>query len=192
MANNSYIPNSRSRAIPIEPLRNTISRFKQQTLLQLRANAITQTVYPTEVYPGYTVINEARHIRSPKAWYSTGRAAKSFRGSVVEADIETAVTYVFQYADYLKYVDIGVGAGVDAEDVDRQRKANYKRRYITRWNRTPGTTRASSHRPFLAMELRHLVTRTKSHLLNFFGYEAEFKILPIFDGMKLDFGFDPE
>lgn len=192
MARNSYLPSSRSRAIPIEPLRNTISRFKKQTLLQLRANAITQTVYPTEVYPGYAVVNEARHIRNENSWYSTGFGAKSFRGSVVEADIESEVTYLFQFADYLRYVDIGVGAGVDAEDVDRQRKANYKRRYIRRWSRPPGATRASSHRPFIAMELRHLVTRTTNHLLNFYGYEADFKILPIFDGMKLDLGFDPE
>ena len=171
---------------PIEPLRNAISRFHQQTLLQLRANAITQTVYPTEVYPGYTVINEAR--RSRGEWNSTGRGVKSFSGRVVEAEEETSVTYQFSFMEYLRFVDIGVGAGVSADDVDRSRKANYKRRYISQWNRSPGASNTKSHRPFIAMELRHLVTRTSNYLLDFFGYEADFRILDIFDGMEMDLG----
>lgn len=193
---NGYLPKGRSHAELMEPLRHAVSRFKEQTLLNLQANAVKQTIYPTEVYPGYAVINEARKAKAngnpDKGWFSTGRGVKSFRGKVVEASDESEVTVRFQFLDYLRYAELGVGAGVEAEDVERSKKAYYTRRYIKRWSRTIGGSQTASHRPFISMELRHLGTRLSNLMQNFFAYEAEFRVLDIFDDMKLPLGPDGE
>ena len=186
MARNSYIPKNRTRAVPFEPLHSAISRFHAQTLIQLKANAITQAVYPTEVYPGYTVINEARRFRAggkhENGWFADGKGANYFTGRVVSASDETDVTVQFDVLNYMRYVDLGVGEGTTAEQVERSRNANYKRRYETHWS----AKHHRRHRPFLMMELRHLAGRMERYLLDFYGYEAQFKVMEIFEGMKLD------
>ena len=164
----------------MEPLHHAVSRFHSQTLQMLRANAITQAIYPTEVYPGYAVINKARESRGE--WHSEGKGARTFDGRVIEASDESHVTMQFDVLNYMRYVDLGVGAGTKADEVERSRKAHYKRRYEPHWN-----ARAHRrHRPFLYMELRHLAGRMERYLLDFYGYEAQFKVMEIFEGMKLD------
>lgn len=152
--------------------------------MQLQQTAVTQRVYPTEVYPGYLAVNESR--RSRGQWSSTGEGVQSFRGRVVEADAAERVTFQFSYLNHLRFAELGVGAGTKAEDVEREKKAYYTRRYIRRWDRSQSRGRASSHRPFIYMELRHLATRASDFLLDHFGYEADFRTLDILDGMQLD------
>lgn len=93
------------------PMRYIADLFKDQTLQQLQINMMTQRIWPYEVYPGYRVRNERR--KTLGGWVSTGEGAKSFEGSVIEADENTGmVTMSFRFNDYMQYVDIGVGAWV--------------------------------------------------------------------------------
>ena len=149
-------------------------------LMQLRKNAVTQTIFPTEVYPGYRIINESRRARNE--WYSTGAGVRSFSGEIVSAGAIDDVTLRYSFLDYMRYVDIGVGAGTKAEDVDRSRKANYKRRYVSQWNRRIGR----SHRPAIMMELRHLATRIEKYAKDFYGYEARVRVHEVFDDREFE------
>lgn len=156
---------------PMWPLSKAASNFKVQTLQQLRANMITQAIWPTEVYHGYRAINE--YHKAHGGWYSTGEGANSFEGSVNGDDKIGNLEMHFWFNDYLRYVDLGVGKGVDAGDVERSRKANYRTRYTSRWARSHGR----SHRPAIMMELRHLAARLEKYALDFYGYEGQFRVL---------------
>lgn len=151
---------------PIPPLREVINTFAKQSETQLEINYRTQHVWPTEVYPGYSAINEMRRRR--KQWHSTGEGARSFSYVVNGANPDNIIV-IFSFNDYLRYADLGVGQGVKADDVERQKKANFKRTYTSKWNRWHGR----SHRPFLMMEMRHLQRRMEEHLVKFYQYKGE-------------------
>jgi len=151
---------------PIPPLGEVINTYAKQSATQLEVNYRTQHVWPTEVYSGYRAINEMR--RRYGQWHSTGEGAKSFRYSVNGSNPDDIVV-VFSFNDYLRYADIGVGQGVKAFDVERSKKANFKRTYTSKWNRDRGR----SHRPFLMMEMRHLQRRMENHLVNYYQYRGE-------------------
>lgn len=154
--------------------------FLNQTLQQLKSNMITQHVWPYEVYPGYHITNEWRRLHGQ--WYATGEGLNSFEGNVIRADENTGiVTMSFKFNDYLQYVDIGVGAGRKADDVDRGKKVRYKNRY-TLWNAKSGKT----HRPAIMPELRHLLTRLEDYTANFYGNKFEYQILETFDGLTIN------
>lgn len=161
------------------PMRYVAELFKDQTLAQIKNNLMTQRIWPYEVYPGYHIDNERRHMQG--GWHSTGEGIKSFEGDVIEAGEDGVVTLSFRYNDYLQYVDIGVGAGRKAEDVDRAKKAYYTRRYVGSWTPEKGKT----HRPALAMEFRHLQSRLENYVQSFYSQTAEFKILETFDGLNI-------
>ena len=161
------------------PMRYVAELFMNQTLAQLQNNLMTQRVWPHEVYPGYSVDNERRRMHG--GWFSTGQGAKSFEGEVIEAGEDGIVTLAFRYNDYLQYVDIGVGAGRSAEDVERGKKANYRRRYVGQWTPSKGAT----HRPALAMEFRHLQSRLEEYVQSFYCSTIEFKMLETFDGLTV-------
>ena len=162
------------------PMRYVANLFKDQTLAQLQNNLMTQRIWPYEVYPGYHVDNERRRLEG--GWYSTGEGSKSFDGEVISAGEDGIVTLAFRYNDYLQYVDIGVGAGRKAEDVDRAKKARFNRRYIGAWKPASG----QSHRPAIAMEFRHLATRLENYVQDFYCKEAEFQILESFEGLTIN------
>ena len=165
---------------PLLPLRYVANMFKNQTLQQLENNFITQKIWPYEVYPGYKMTNDRRSQEG--GWVSTGEGVKSFEGEVIKADENTGmVTMAFRYNDYLQYVDIGVGAGRKAEDVERAKKANFRRRYINKWMPGSGLT----HRPAIMMEMRHLATRLQNYTMDFYGNEAEYRTLETFDGLTI-------
>lgn len=149
-------------------VRQTLSLFKEQTLQQLRVNMKTQAVWPREVYRGYSTVNENRRLRGQ--WYSTGEGEQSFRGSIQNPDDLSEMVMTFEMADYLRYTDIGVGRGTHAEDVERDAKASYKRRYTRSWDRSKGR----SHRPHLMMEFRHLERRLANYALDWYGEELQF------------------
>lgn len=136
--------------------------FFSQTMNQLRMNLVTQYIYPMEVYRGYTVINQKR--KEMGQWYSTGEGAKSFDGEW-DAYSDGMVGMRFSFNEYLRFVDMGVGQGTRADDVDSSRSARYKTRYVRKWNRSQG----KSQRPALMMELRHLQTRLDNYLSDFYG-----------------------
>ena len=171
------------------PLRYVAQMFMDQTLDDLRVNLQTQHVWPAEIYSNFRSINEIRKQRAKRAeakgktgpWYATGEGVKSFEGTVIEADENTGVvTLSIRYNDYMQYVDIGVGAGRKAEDVERGKKAKYKSRY-TRWH--PGS--GLSHRPAIQPTLRHLATRLEDYCEDFYGKQFEYNIYETFEGLTI-------
>ena len=162
------------------PLRYVANLFKDQTIAQLQNNFMTQRIWPYEVYPGYHVDNERRRLEG--GWFATGEGVKSFSGDVVEADEQTGIiTLSFKFNDYLQYVDIGVGAGRKADDVERGKKARYNLRYVGAWKPSTG----QSHRPAIAMEFRHLATRLENYVQDFYCKTAEFQILETYEGLTI-------
>lgn len=166
---------------PMYPIGSVISDFHKQCLAQLHVNFATQKIWPYEVYPGYRQINEIRKKRDE--WYSTGEGIKSLDGSIVHAD-NARVVLEYRFNDYLQYVDIGVGQGVHAEDVERGRNVRFRSRYVSRWDRGRG----QGHRPALMAEMRHLQRRIRDYLVDFWGLEGDVTLLNSFDGLNIDLG----
>jgi len=161
------------------PLKYVANMFLDQTISQIQRNLDTQHVWPTEIYPNFHSINEIR--RRNHQWYATGEGIKSFEGSLVEADENTGiVTMSFRFNDYMQYVDIGVGAGRKADDVERGKKVKYASRY-TKWFAGSGKT----HRPAIMPELRHLATRLEDYCESFYGRKFEFDAYETFEGLTI-------
>lgn len=150
----------------IPPLNEVINTFAKQAAAQLEINYRQQHVWPTEVYAGYRGINEVRRRRGQ--WYSTGEGANSFNYTVNGSNPDE-IMVIFTFNDYLRYAELGVGQGVKVEDVERAKKADYRRTYTSKWNRWHGR----SHRPFLMMEMRHLQRRMENHLVKYYQYRGE-------------------
>ena len=163
---------------PLYPFKDVSRLFLKQAITQLEANTMTQRVYPKEVYNGYNVVNQKR--KEMGMWFSTGSGAKSFKGGVVEAGENGRVTMAFNFNDYMRFVDMGVGQGVSYEDVENSRKARYGSCYVSRWNRGEG----QSQRPAIMMELRHVQRRIAFYLADFYGFEGEVMLLNTFEGMS--------
>lgn len=149
---------------PQWPLKRAVSTFHRQTLEQLGMTQVTQHVWPTEIYPGFRLVNQYR--KEHHQWYSTGEGRRSFQGRIVSDDNAGNVTLEYSFLRYMRFAEMGVGAGVRADDVERQRKADHRRRY-TRWNRSLGM----AYRPYLRMEFNHLETRLATYLRDWYGWE---------------------
>ena len=161
------------------PLRYIANMFLEQTLKDIQLNLKTQHVWPTEVYPGYRTINEIR--KRNHLWYSTGEGAKSFEGNIIRVDEESGIAELaVRYNDYMQYVDIGVGAGRKADDVERGKKVKYTTRY-TAWD--PSSRK--SHRPAILPTLRHLATRLGDYCEDYYGNKAEYGIYETFEGLTI-------
>ena len=156
---------------PQWPLKRAISYFHRQTLEQLVENERTQHVWPEEIYPGFSSVNEERKRRAGndhhKGWFADGSGMKSFRGHIISDDGAGNVTLQYTFNQYLRFVDIGVGAGTKADDVERARKVKYNKRYVSRWDRSLGR----SHRPGIMPTLAHLESRLGTYLRDFYGWD---------------------
>ena len=152
-------------------MKEVISLFHKQTLQQLFENAQTQTVFPSEIYPGFRIVNEERkrkaHGDHSKGWFSTGEGMKSFQGRIISDDGAGNVTLEYQFREYLRFVDIGVGAGTKKSDVDRSKNVKWDKRYISKWARPVG----HSHRPGIMPTLAHEETRLGNYLRDFYGWD---------------------
>ena len=160
---------------PMFPFTRVAKWMFDQTINQLEVNTMTQRIYPKEVYNGYAVVNQKR--KEMGQWYSTGEGAKSFGGKIIEAGENGKVTMAFQYNDYMKFAEMGVGRGTKYEDVENAKKARFQSRYISKWDRKAG----KSQRPAIMMELRHLQTRIANYLVDFYGYEGEVMLVNTFE-----------
>lgn len=163
----------------IFPLNQTIIRFMEQTLNQLEVNFITQRIWPYPVSEAYKIRNEAN--RQQGLPHSTGEGIKSFRGSLIHADSSGNFSLVVSFNDYLRYVDLGVGAGRKSGSVVRDKKARYKSRYVRLWNPESGDT----HRPAIMMELRHLQSRIQSHLADCYSKQGALYMVETFDNLNI-------
>lgn len=165
---------------PFAPLKDVAGIYLKQALLDIQLNFQKQRIYPTEIYRGYEKVNQYR--REHGQWWSRGDGAKSFEGTVYQANEETGeLTVGIRYNDYLKFVDIGVGltgnphdpeAHITADKVDRARKAKYNTRYIRKWDRREG----KSHRPAIMRTIRRLKTRYENHLADYYGWQGILQI----------------
>lgn len=156
---------------PQWPLKRAVSRFHRDTLEQLRRNMETQKVFPNEIYPGFRKVNEERKRMAKgdhnKGWFASGEGARSFEGRILSDDGAGNVTLEYRYRQYLRFVDMGVMAGVSKEDVERSRKVRYYQRYIRKW-----APKASfSHRPGIMPELAHTETRLATYLRDWYGWD---------------------
>jgi len=168
---------------PMFPLNRVVKDFFTQTLRQINVNLMTQRIFPYEVYPGYTAKNNAN--KRAGLPHSTGRGAKSFKGRIARSDEAGNVTLVFAYNDYMQYVDIGVGAGRSSGKVERSKNAKFRSRYVSVWEPEGGKT----HRPAIMMEFRHLQTRIRDYLADFYGYKGRVTLAHAFgEGLKIDLG----
>lgn len=159
------------------PLRYIANLFMKQTLEQLEINMMTQRIYPFSPYPTYPEVNEYRRQMADndhsKGWFSDGEGIKSFEGIIYEADENTGIVSMgFRFNDYMQYVDIGVGAGRHAEDVQRSSKVRYQRRYTT-WNPRQGRT----HRPAIQPEINHALTRIENYVQRHYDAKLDFEIM---------------
>ena len=150
---------------PIIRLNRAMELFFRQTIVQLQNNMLTQNIFPAEVYPGYAQVNEQR--RKLGMWHSTGKGYNSFHKKWVkrpeEDDVSLGVQFSYNY--YLPFAELGVGKGTRAGKVDRGKKGKYKVRYTRRWDRSEG----KSHRPAILMEFRHLETRMRNYIVDYYG-----------------------
>lgn len=141
--------------------------WAKDTLDGIRRNFKVQCIFPFEVYPGYAEKNK----KVKRGWKSTGAAYDSFVAQIRDAS-EDKLRMDFLYRYYMNYVDIGVGAGLKAGDVERGGVASNTRRY-TKWNHPAGQT----HRPAVAMELRHLARRMMRYMARRYEMEGQMAVL---------------
>lgn len=170
---------------PIFPFNRIARLFFEQTMNQLEVNAMTQRIYPKEIYNGFYIVNEKRKQMAKAAeargkkgpWYSTGQGVHSFGGRIIEAGENGQVTMAFTFNEYLRFAEMGVGKGTSYEDVETSKKARYQSRYISKWDRKAGR----SHRPAIMMELRHLQRRIAEYLTDFYGEEGRVLLVNTFE-----------
>lgn len=163
---------------PAFDFQDTARWYLGDVLRQLKINTETQCIYPREIYSGFRAVNAARAARGQ--WHAEGEGVNSFQGRLVNSTPE-GWTYEFTYNDYMRFVDMGVGAGTQYNDVDSSRKANYARRYVKSWQRKSG----KSQRPAIMMELRHLQSRMQNYLVDFYGYQGEAAIVKAFEDSEI-------
>lgn len=145
---------------PKRPINEMLRIFAAQAEETMVANNLKkQRIWPTEVWPGYA--EEVRNRKRP-----TGEGAKSFKFTVTNDDpFHAEITMTF--LSYMRYVDLGVGAGTEVEDVDRAKKAHFARRY-GKWI----GHQKRVQRPHALMEGRHVLRRMRDFCVDFFGYEG--------------------
>lgn len=155
------------------PVNEIIKIFAENTEESIKKNLVVQKIWPTEVYPGYAKVSR-----------STGEGAKSIDVDVISADDSGNITIKMGMASYMRFVDIGVARGRDVEDVRRSRKAKHLQRYVRRWSPETG----ESHRPFFLIEARHLQRRVGDFMSDFFGKEAQARLIEAFADLQVDLG----
>ena len=151
-------------------LRERLAKMGVETTARLKKNFAVQKIYPEgEVYPGWFAENAKRAQKQNGKWYSTGEGIKSFHWQVVGDEDKDGLPHGlgidFFYNAYLRYAELGVGAGRKVADVQRTRTNLYTQRYIAKWNPKQGHT----HRPVIRQELRHLAGRFAMVLVNRIG-----------------------
>ena len=158
---------------PIFPLNNVIKTFLGQLDNQMDVNFMTQGISP------YT----NRDISSN---HGSGSGLNTLQSRLVSCDSAGNVTAVYQYVSYLRYVDIGVMKGVKAGEVNKQRNARFKARYVRMWDPESGDT----HRPAIMIELRHFQTRLRKYLVDFYGWEGGVRLVQTLDDARIIKLFD--
>lgn len=161
---------------PRRPVNVVLRSFARQAVQTLESNLRTQHVWPTEIYPGFARVNEYR--KEHGQWFATGEGARSFTFEVMSAATGNE-TIRIEFNHYLRFVDMGVGKGRPFDVVEHERKARYRRRYVSIWN----SRDADTHRPAIMMEARHLEARMQNYLEDYYGREVNTTIYRTFSGL---------
>ena len=161
---------------PRRPVNVVLRSFARQSVQQLQTDFAIQHIWPTEIYPGFAQVNAERKRRGQ--WYATGRGINSFQYEVSTAGGNHTIRV--EFLDYLRFVDMGTAGGRSVEDVRRERKARYNRRYVKIWDAGDG----QSHRPSIMREMRHLATRMQTYLTDFYGMEVNAVIYKSFANIE--------
>lgn len=162
---------------PRRPVNVVLRTFARQSVQALERNFRTQHIWPTEIYPGFAKVNEERKKRGD--WFATGSGVRSFTYEVMSSGVGNE-TIRIEFNQYLRFVDMGVGAGRPWEKVEHDRKARYQRRYVSIWDSRDGDT----HRPAIMMEMRHLQGRMQRYLEDYYGREVSVQLYRTFSGLS--------
>ena len=161
-----------------------LQMFRRQTWASLVRNTRTQHIWPQEIYPGFTSVNEYR--RKHKKWYATGQGSRSFEVLLISSK-DGNETIVIRFAEEMRFAEMGVGKGRPFTRVEHDANARFDQRYISRWV----TKRGSTHRPAIAMEARNLQERMKNYLRDFYGRYVEVEVYRTIGGFKpIDLGIE--
>lgn len=161
---------------PRRPMNVVLKTFARQAVQTMEEGFRVQKIWPYEIYPGYKRVNEYR--KEHGGWYATGRGEKSFTYEVTSGEGQETIRIEFN--DYLRFVDMGTAGGQKVEDVQRERKARYNKRYVAFWDASHG----ESHRPSIMREARHLEARMQNYLEDFYGREVNTVVYKTFSGLK--------
>lgn len=168
------------------PIDQKLVNWGWETIDIIRKNFKVKKIFPEgEIYPGWFAENEKR--QGTNSWYSTGEGFDSLYFqllNVSEMDIFRLKTLdmIFRYRKYLDFVDLGVGKGRKAGDVQRSRAAEHDKQYFNMWNPKTGDT----HRPAISPEIRHQVRRLSRYLGYRYVDEIDMKILTTFENLELE------
>ncbi len=161
---------------PRRPINVVLRSFARQAVKQLKDDFRIQHIYPYEIYPGFKRVNEYREKHG--GWYATGKGIKSFQFDVISA-ANGNETIKIEYLAHLFLSNMGVVPGTTLEDVHRERKARYNKRYVAIWDNRGGET----HRPSIMREARFLQHRMINYLQDFYAREVEVSVYKTFSGM---------
>ena len=167
------------------PIDEKMKKWGTETIDIIRKNFKTQKIFPEgEIYPGWFAENEKR--QGTNSWYSTGAGYDSLYFELLnasEGDLFHLKTLdaIFRYRKYLDFVDLGVGKGRKAGDVQRSRDAEHDKQYFNMWSPKTGDT----HRPAISPEIRHQVRRLSRYLGYRYVDEIDMKILYTFQDLEL-------
>lgn len=167
------------------PIDEKMKKWGTETIDIIRKNFKTQKIFPEgEIYPGWFAENEKR--QGTNSWHSTGAGYDSLYFELLnasEGDLFHLKTLdaIFRYRKYLDFVDLGVGNGRKAGDVQRSRDAEHDKQYFNMWSPQIGDT----HRPAISPEIRHQVRRLSRYLGYRYVDEIDMKILYTFQDLEL-------
>lgn len=141
---------------------NIISRLGEDALEQMKMNLSIQ----------HLPLNDTERLSKRKP---TGAGWKSISIRDFGSETSREVGYIFTVDETMRFAEMGVMRGLEAEDVKKSRKAKYNKRYVSRYNPITGDT----HRPAMMMEIRHLQSRLGRFLSDFYGEQMEASIMEI-------------
>lgn len=162
---------------PRRPKNVVLRKFAREAVQQVQTDFKTQHIWPTEIYPGFAKVNAERKRKGQ--WHATGQGVKSFQYEVMSA-MSGNETIRIEYLSHLRFADMGIAGPETLDNVRRDRKSRYQKRYVTIWDARDG----ESHRPAIMRNMRRLEARMQNYLEDFYGQEVGVQIYRTFNGMK--------
>lgn len=167
------------------PISEKLQYWCADTLAAIQRNFKTQGIFPVgEPYPGYKEKNDYNEFWGKR--HSTGAGYDSFYFHILSAAqnqdmVPTDVAIKVLYNYYLKFVDMGVMAGLKADKVQKSRAAQFDQQYFNTWSPKTGDTM----RPAISMEIDYQTKRLGMYLTKQYEAEAQMIMLNAVDGLEI-------